>query len=176
MKTGWRIPLLACGALVLGALANLLFGAAPSEPLPVSTDGDDWHLPQGQVLDFERLDARWQARAPWPAPPPQSAADAAAAVEEAPPILPIGIARGRSGHEAIFSVPGAGELSVPPGGELPDGGRVLQVSALRVDWLDGKGRQQQREMFNTYHEQGAGTADSVPEPAQAGSKKPARRR
>ena len=97
------------GALALGALAALLFGSAPSTsssspPLPT-----DWVLPTSRIPDLAALDARWEQQPPWPQPPkpPEPVAVAAEAAAAAPPLaVPVGIARGKRGPEAIFSVSG----------------------------------------------------------------------
>ena len=90
--------------------------------------------------------------------------------------MPVGIARGRRNFEALFSVQGAGELRIPPGGRLPDGGRVLKVSRLGVEWVDGKGERHEHEMFNAYRVQEEAPAGGTPR-AGAGSDaaKPSRR-
>ena len=151
MTRAWRIPLVGLVALALGAGASFLFGDAPASASARPPAPLDWKMPEPAILDFAALDAKWEESPPWPAPPPPPpAAEQAAAAEEALPPAPVGIAKGKRTFEAIFSVPGAGELRLTPGGRLPDGGRVLKVSRLSVEWVDGKGERHEHQMFNTY--------------------------
>lgn len=149
MTRAWRIPLAALVALLLGAGASFLFGDAPASASARPPAQLEWKVPQLATLDFAVLDAQWEKSPPWPAPPPP-AVEQAAAAEEALPPAPVGIAKGKRAFEAIFSVPGAGELRLLPGGRLPDGGRVMKVSRLSVEWVDGKGEHYEHQMFNTY--------------------------
>ncbi len=152
MTHAWRIPLVMLMALALGAGASFLFGDAPASVSARPPVLLDWKMPQLATLDFAVLDAQWKESPPWPAPPPPPpAAEQATAAEEAVPPAPVGIAKGRRAYEAIFSVPGAGELRLLPGDRLPDGGRVLKVSRLSIEWVDGKGERHEHQMFNTYH-------------------------
>lgn len=146
-----RAALAAAAALLLAASLQLLFGTRPASQSAAAPALSGWEVPQARVVDFASVDARWDARAPWARPP--KATEAAPGVDEPPPSVPIGIARGRQGFEAIFKVPGAGNLRLGVEGALPDGGRVLAVSSRHVEWVDGKGREQQHEMFNSYQVQ-----------------------
>ncbi len=176
MTGAWKIPLAGLLALGLGAGASILFGA---EPPSVSTSPPaalDWQVPELAVLDFAALDAQWQETPPWPAPPPPPVAADPAKADEPPPPMPVGIARGRRNFEALFSVQGAGELRIPPGGRLPDGGRVLKVSRLGVEWVDGKGERHEHEMFNAYRVQEEVPANGTPRAgARSDAAKPSRR-
>ncbi|UWX04305.1 hypothetical protein H1235_03455 [Pseudoxanthomonas sp. NC8] len=105
-------------------------------------------MPAGNGPDFEKLDARWEARAPWPKAPEPS--KSAAPEEDVPGPVPVGVTRSKRGTVAIFSVPGAGKVALGAGDALPGGGNVTHVSGLSVEWTDAKGELQRREMFNTY--------------------------
>ena len=135
---------LLAGALALGAVANMLVGPSPGKVKPVVTADLPWQPVDMRVPELALLDPTWEARAPWgaaprpveppPAPPP-------------PPQTPVGIVGAGSAKRAIFMIHGAGELRVGVGGALPDGGRVLEVSARNVVWTDGAGARQERHMF-----------------------------
>ena len=135
---------LLAGALALGAVANMLVGPSPGKVKPVVTADLPWQPVAMRVPELALLDPTWEARAPWgaaprpveppPAPPP-------------PPPTPVGIVGAGSAKRAIFMIHGAGELRVGVGGALPDGGRVLEVSARNVVWTDGAGARQERRMF-----------------------------
>ena len=153
-----RAALAATAAFLLAASLQFLFGERPASQSAAAPAVPAWELPQASVVDFATVDARWEARPPWARPP--KVAEVVPDVDEPPPPVPIGIARGRQGFEAIFKVPGAGNLRLGVGGALPDGGRVMAVSSRNVKWVDGKGREQQHEMFNSYQVQD--------EPATAG--------
>ena len=132
------------GALLLGVLANLLFGASPGKIKPLAAADPAWQPVAMRVPDLAPLDATWEARAPWgalpkpvePPPPPPP-----------PPPTPVGIVGTGSAKQAIFIIHGAGELRVGVGGMLPDGGQVLEVSAKSVVWTDGAGVRQERRLF-----------------------------
>ncbi|MBD9369572.1 hypothetical protein [Xanthomonas sp. XNM01] len=161
-----KAVLAGAGALALGALAALLFGSAPSTSSSSPPLATDWVLPTSRIPDLAALDARWEQQPPWPQPPkpPEPVAALAEAAAVAPTLaVPVGIARGKRGPEAIFSVSGAGELRLPVGGRLPDGGRVTKVSRLGVEWVDAEGEQHEHELFTTYRvqEQATGVAPAA---------------
>lgn len=132
-------------AFAVGSLANLLFGPSPDAIAQLPPDKNEWAVPGADLPDLAALDAGWEARAPWGARP---RAPEAAPVPPPPPPAPVGIARGRKGQqEVIFLVADQGAVRVAPGESLPDGGRLLRVSGMRVTWIDGEGQEQQREMF-----------------------------
>lgn len=163
--------LAAAAVFVCSVLLQFLFGSGPDSQSPEAPALPAWELPQAKVVDFVGVDARWEARPPWSLPPRM--AEVAPIADEAPPPVPVGIARGRQGFEAIFKVPGAGDLRLAVGGTLPDGGRVLGVSSRLVEWVDGKGREQQHEMFNSYRVQ---DEPATAGPAPAAPPSPRRRR
>ena len=131
------------GALLLGVLANLVFGASPGKVKPLAAANQDWKPVAMRVPDLAMLDTTWEARAPWgavpkpvepPAPPP-------------PPPVPVGIVGTGAARQAIFLIHGSGELRLGVGGTLPDGGQVLEISAMKVAWVDGNGARHERRMF-----------------------------
>ena len=132
------------GALLLGGLANVLLGASPGKVKPLAAVDPDWQPVAMRMPELPALDPTWEARTPWgaapkpvePPPPPPP-----------PPPAPVGIVGTGSARQAIFMIHGAGELRVGAGGMLPDGGRVLEVSARTVAWTDGAGARQERRMF-----------------------------
>ena len=132
------------GALLLGGLANVLLGASPGKVKPLAAADPDWQPVAMRMPELAALDSTWEARTPWgaapkpvePPPPPPP-----------PPPAPVGIVGTGSARQAIFMIHGAGELRVGAGGMLPDGGRVLEVSARTVAWTDGAGARQERRMF-----------------------------
>ncbi len=138
-----------------GVLASFVFGSAPPPTSSSPPSPSEWVVPASQALDIAVLDAKWEQSPPWPAPPKpvEDVAGALPAAAALPVAVPVGIAKGRRGPEAIFSVSGAGELRLPVGGRLPDGGRVTKVSRLGVEWIDADGEHHEHEMFNTYRVQ-----------------------
>ena len=132
------------GALLLGILGNLLFGASPRKVKPLAAADPDWQPVAMRVPDLAALDATWEARAPWgamprpvePPPPPPP-----------PPPAPVGIVGTGAARQAIFLVHGSSELRLGVGGVLPDGGQVLEISAMKVTWTDGAGQTHERRMF-----------------------------
>lgn len=139
-----RALAMVAAAFGVGVIAYLAFGASPATVVSTPPAEVDWHPLDARVPDLSAADADWEKYAPWGAPPKP-------VVESEPlpiPPKPVGVTRGDRGPEAIFMIDGAGELRLAPGGQLPDGGRVLQVSGLRVSWVDGNGQQHEREMFH----------------------------
>ena len=148
------------GALLLGGLANLLFGASPGKVKPLAAVDQDWQPVAMRVPDLVALDPVWEARAPWgalpkpaePPPPPPP-----------PPPAPVGIVGTGSAKQAIFMIHDAGELRVGAGGMLPDGGQVLEVLARKVVWTDGAGVRQERRMFVEPVDLPAGALPTLPQ-------------
>ena len=132
------------GARLVGGLANLLFGASPRKVKPLAAADQGWQPVAMRVPDLASLDTTWEARAPWgaapkpvePPPPPPP-----------PPPMPVGIVGAGAAKQAIFLIHGVGEMRAGPGGALPDGGQVLEVSAMTVVWTDGQGVRHERRMF-----------------------------
>ncbi len=131
-------------AFGLGAAASLAFGPAPDEALPAAASDIGWDKGEDAGPALALADTRWEARTPWGAPPKPPVP---ATPPPPPPPMPVGVTRSGRGAEAIFLVHGTGELRVAPGGPLPDGGRLLRISGLRVEWRDGEGREHKRELF-----------------------------
>lgn len=143
------------GVLLLGVLANLLLGASPAAVKPVAAPETAWEPVTMRVPDLAAADGVWEAKGPWgavpkpvePPPPPPP-----------PPPVPVGIVGTGAARQAIFLISGVGELRVGVGGVLPDGGRVLEVSALQVGWVDGAGERHERRMFLDPAQPSGGTA------------------
>ena len=154
------------GALLLGGLVNLLFGASPGKVKPLAAADQDWQPVAMRVPDLVALDPVWEARAPWgvlprpPEPPPPP---------PPPPPAPVGIVGTGSAKQAIFMIHGAGELRVGAGGMLPDGGQVLEVLARKVVWTDGAGVRQERRMFVEPVDLPAGALPTLPQEASTPS-------
>ncbi|TDK29981.1 hypothetical protein [Luteimonas terrae] len=142
---------------LLGALACLLVGNSPASVKPREDPGLVWDTIRMRLPDLAVVDAAWETRAPWgaaprpvePPPPPPP-----------PPPTPVGIAgRGRN-LQAIFMIHGEGGVRVPVGGKLPDGGQVLRIHGMQVDWVDGEGERHQRRLFvDPQQPQAAGAAE-----------------
>lgn len=141
MKSLWRNLLVVAAAFSSGMAAYQALGSSPAAAAPAASGAVKWNQPGASAPDLKQADATWDERAPWGAPPQPVA-------PPPPPVpVPVGIIKVARGHEAIFMIAGAGELRLRPGGRLPDGGRLLRISGLRVTWVDGAGQQHQREMF-----------------------------
>lgn len=144
-------------AALAGVLLFALFGTVPSRLERVGEDAAAWGLPglpdHSQAL--AEAEAVWSERHPWGgAAAAAGAAETAAAAAAAVPV-PVAIVSTAAGHEAVFVLPGSAEIRVRAGGSLPDGGRVEQVDALVVTWIDGQGqRQEQRLLADTPRQAG----------------------
>ena len=137
-----RTLVFAVAAFALGGLVNLLLGPSPGAATPQPQAEAEWRLRGAEVPDMAALDAGWETRAPWGAAPKPVEA---AAAPPPPPPAPVGIVRGRQGRqEVIFLAADVGTVRVAPGESLPDGGRLLRVSGMRVTWVDGDAQEQQR--------------------------------
>ena len=168
--TTWRLVLGAVLALAAGAAGNMLFVDIPAAAPVAYVASEDWQVPPSPRPPLKSVESAWAKVTPWPLPPPPPEVAAAAPEDAGPAPMPVGVARGRAGARAIFTVPGTGNLLLRAGAPLPGGGRVLRVSGLSVDWIDAKGQRQQREMFNSYQIQ----EEAAPQPAPA-SKPPAKK-
>lgn len=148
MSGSLRVLLLALVSLALGWLASGWLAASPAAVKPAKPVAVAWSMPWKASAGLQDAAAVWVERAPWGAPP------AAAAAEQAPPPppppVPVGVAKDGKRYMAFFQVNGSGVMRLGPGGKLPDGGQVLQVSGRRVVWLDAEGKRQQREIFNDF--------------------------
>lgn len=130
-------------AFCVGVIACLAFGPSPGGVVPTPPAKVEWHPADTGAPDLAGADANWEAHTPWGAPPKPVET---VAPPPAPP-MPVGVARGERGLVAIFMRGGKDEMRVAPGDPLPDGGRVLEISGLRVTWVDGAGVQHEREIF-----------------------------
>lgn len=144
MKPIWRDTAVVLSAGVLGALASLLIGASPASVVVRDDAGVAWDIVRMRQPDLVAADAGWSARAPWgalpkpvePPPPPPPA-----------PPIPVGVVGSGRLVEAIFLVPSEGSVRVAVGGRLPDGGEVLGIKGMQVDWVDGEGQRHKRRLF-----------------------------
>ncbi len=131
-------------AAMLGAVAYAWLGESPQAAVSNRAADLQWELPAPVVHDLASQDPVWQSRAPWgslpqpevPPPPPPP-----------PPPVPVAIVAAGRGFEAVFVVPGGGEVRVRPGSALPDGGRVKAITRANVVWTDGAGQEQSQEFF-----------------------------
>lgn len=133
----WVLP------VATGALLFAIFGTVPARLERSTPDEATWGLPQlpDRATTAAAAEVVWLERHPWGGAPQ---ADAVAA---APAPVPVAIVSTASGHEVVFVVPGAGETRTRAGGSLPDGGRVEQVDALSVVWIDGQGQRQEQRLL-----------------------------
>ncbi len=134
----WLLPVLA------GALLFALAGTVPSRLDRAGASASGWALPglPDRSAAADEAASVWTERRPWGGAP---AEDAGAAAVPVP--VPVAIVSTRSGHEAVFVIPGAGEIRARAGDSLPDGGRVEQVDALSVAWTDGQGQRQEQRLL-----------------------------
>lgn len=158
MKPLWKNLAVILVAFGVGVAGYVLFGASPDKLVPPSPGDVEWKPVQAWIPDLVSADERWSQLAPWGAMP--KLAEALAPPPPPPPVA-VGIAKGARGPEAIFMISGAGELRIPPGGRLPDGGRLLRISGMRVTWMDGKGQKQEREMFMAFRPTSAPNASAA---------------
>lgn len=166
MRPFWKNLAIIVVAFGAGVAGYSFFGASPDKLVAPPLREVEWKPVQATLPDLAAADDRWVELAPWGAvPKPVEAMEA----PPPPPPVAVGIAKGARGPEAIFMISGAGELRLPPGGRLPDGGRVLSISGMRVTWVDGKGLKQEREMFMAFRPMSApgdsGSAARVSSPA-----------
>jgi hypothetical protein len=137
------LSLLGAG-LLAGVIANLLFGPAPSTMDEIAPVREAWSPPAMRLPDLAAADRQWRALAPRGAPPKP--------VEPPPPPppdppVPVGIVGTGKARQAIFLIDGGEDFRGGVGERLPDGGRILAISAIMVDWVDGNGQRHSRRMF-----------------------------
>ncbi len=130
-------------ALLLGVVANLLFGASPATMDSIAPLREPWVPLSAGMPDLAAADATWDARAPWGAPPKPVEAEA----PPPPPPVPVGMVGTGQARQAIFLVNGADDFRGGVGAALPDGGRILAISGMMVNWVDGAGKVHSRRMF-----------------------------
>lgn len=147
MTPAARDGAIVAGACVLGALASLLFGTSPAAVTPQRNADVEWAPVGMRVPDFERVDAVWVARAPWGALPVPVEPEEPPPPPPPPPPVPVGVVGSGRAVQAIFMVHGEGGVRVPIGGRLPDGGQLVRVSGMKVDWVDGDGQPRERRLF-----------------------------
>lgn len=129
--------------LLAGMAANALFGPSPATMAAIAPIREAW-TPVGMRLpDIAAADTRWEARAPRGAAPKV----VEALPPPPPPPVPVGIVGNGRARQAIFLVGGAGDFRGGVGARLPDGGRILAISGMMVDWVDGGGTRRSRRMF-----------------------------
>lgn len=144
MNTGFRIVL---GALLAAAVGALLAyrGGLPRSGGARTAAAPGWSLPASAKPMLAAADRVWEERAPWGAPPPPPPPPEP---PPPPPPVPVGVVVSGGRPYAVFIVPGGpGEFRVTRGGELPDGGRVLEIARTRVAWRDGKGVRHEQELL-----------------------------
>ncbi len=147
MKPWLRHLLLAVASLAAGGLGFLALGSGPDPAAAATQPQAAWRLPIPPRGNLAAADAVWKKRAPWGAPPSTET--------EKPPVwLPAGIVGVGSTAYAVFVATGEPEVRIRPGGRLPDGGKVLQISRSRLSWIDAQGAKHEREML----------ADPLPNP------------
>jgi len=147
MKSYLRTSAIILFALLLGGLGNYWLGVSPATVQPAPPPASVWSNGWSNEDDLIAAAALWQERTPWGAPPPPPVV---AAPPPPPPPVPVGVSKVGRNYTAIFRVNGSGVVRLGPGGRLPDGGHVLQVSGRRIVWMDADGKRQQREIFNSF--------------------------
>ena len=128
--------------LLVGGAANVLFGASPETMAAIAPVAETW-APDGMRLpDLAVADVTWRTRAPRGAAPVVIAEVAA----PPPPPIPVGIVGIGRARQAIFLADGK-DFRGGVGARLPDGGRILAISGMMVNWVDGAGKRHSRRMF-----------------------------
>lgn len=128
--------------LLLGAALNVLFGPSPSTLAAIAPIGDTWAPEDMRLPDLATADATWKARAPRGTAP----VVVAEVAPPPPPPIPVGIVGVGRARQAIFMADGT-DFRGGVGARLPDGGRILAISGMMVDWVDGAGKRHSRRMF-----------------------------
>lgn len=129
--------------LLLGVAANFLFGPSPATMDSIAPVKEPWVPLSAGMPDLAAADANWEARAPWGAPPKPVETEA----PPPPPPVPVGIVGTGRAKQAIFLVNGVDDFRGGVGADLPDGGRILAISGMMVNWVDGAGTVHSRRMF-----------------------------
>lgn len=137
----WRRVLPFVGPLLVGALGYLLLGTGPRSNAVRNPVPAQWALPADPAFDLPAADALWAQRAPW------GAAANAAAQQEAPAPVLVGVIVERGLYEALFAVAGAPLHRARVGDPLPGGGLVTSITRTRVSWNDAAGRPHERELL-----------------------------
>lgn len=143
MNARARFATLLVASLATGIAANFLLGPSPATMAAIRPAAESWAPLGMRVPNLASADTVWQSRAPRGAAPK---------VEEAappppPPPVPVGIVGSGRTRQAIFLVGGTGDFRGGIGAALPDGGRILAISGMMVNWVDGAGKRHSRRMF-----------------------------
>lgn len=142
MKAWLKGVIAVLAAFSAGIAGYALFAPGPDRLVAGRSAIESWSLPGVKAYTTASLAAEWRRLTPWGAPPPPPPPPAP------PPLVPVGVVKAVAGYEAIFLVPGGGELRVRPGARLPDGGRLLQVRESTIVWRNAKGERQERALLS----------------------------
>jgi len=132
------MPLL--GPLVVGALAYLVIGEGPSSAPVRAGETAAWELPSLADTGTAASATVWAARAPWGAEVEPAQAEAVVATR------PVGVVEVGERLFALFTQ-GDAVVRVAQDEALPDGGTVTRIGADVVEWIDGAGATQRRELL-----------------------------
>lgn len=149
------LPFLA--PLLLGALAYLALGEGPASTPVRAGDAVAWQLPVVQAPDTAQAASLWTSRSPWGSEAPLNA--------ETPGIVtrPVGVV---AVGDRLFALFTQGDLvvRVAQDGALADGGKVTAIRPDVVEWTDGAGAPQRRELLVEIVQAGT-AADSSARPS-----------
>lgn len=125
--------------LVAGAAAYFLVGTGPSSAPVRAGEAARWELPALAAADAAAATPVWKARSPW---------GSAVEVDAAPKVVarPVGVVEVGDSLFALFSQ-GDAVVRVAEGGALADGGQVTAIRPGAVEWIDGAGATQRRELL-----------------------------
>lgn len=151
------------GLLLLLALAagGYLAETTLGQPVPRTIAGrvpdGPWTVPPGMSLSLVSSDEVWTRRGPWGLPPPPPAPPAPPPPPPPPPHpVPVGVVAAKGRVDAVFLIPGQGDVQLRPGARLPGGGRVVRIDAFRIHWIDRDGKKRIHELFGGSMPQASG--------------------
>jgi hypothetical protein len=126
--------------LLAGVVGYLLIGEGPSSSAVRTGDTAGWELPTIAATDMAAAAPVWAARAPWGNEVEMAQGPSEIATR------PVGVVAVGDSLFALFTQ-GDAVVRVALGDSLADGGQVTGIRPDVVEWIDGAGATQRRELM-----------------------------